>query len=97
MALLPASLRVVLFVSIVLAGALHIAVLALPNWWWFNYGMWVQDTTGVVGTNGGLFQYCQHYRLRLFGGSYTCHNYGSSAGGLLETTADLIPQGSKSD
>ncbi|XP_065176279.1 uncharacterized protein LOC135806060 [Sycon ciliatum] len=95
MACLPATMRVVLLVGIVLAGCLHICVIAFPNWWWFNYGYWVQDTTGVLGTNGGIFQYCQHYRI-MIGGHYNCFNYGDKAAqseGLLDTTEDLMPLG----
>lgn len=84
------ALRIIILVGLASGACLHIAVMVVPNWWYFHYGYWVQDTTGVERLNGGLFQVCQYERKTL-GALYTCADYGKGPTGLKDTSEGLQP------
>eukprot|EP00117_Sycon_ciliatum_P012737 scpid80042/ scgid13692/ len=85
------AIRIVIICGTVLSAALHMAVIREPNWWHFDYGYWVQDTTGVTRLNGGLFQVCQYQRSPITTG-WTCAGIGEGPEGLLDTRDGLHPE-----
>ena len=88
------AIRIVIICGIVACACLHIAILIVPNWWYFAYGTWVQDTTGVERLNGGLFRVCQYDR-KTMNGEWTCHGYDDGPTGLKDTRGGHQPESGK--